>query len=129
MGVLAQVDPLALAELLGEVVDDPLIPVVATKVGVAIGGEHFEDAIADIEDRHVEGAAAEVEDRDLLVLLLVHAVGEGRGGGFVDDALDLETRDLASVLGRLTLSVIEVGRHGDHRAVHLLAQVILGGPS
>jgi hypothetical protein len=40
-------------------------------VRVAVGAEHLEDAVADVEDRHVERAAAEVEDRDLLVLLLV----------------------------------------------------------
>jgi hypothetical protein len=84
-------------------------------VGVAVGGEHLEDAVADVEDGDVEGAAAEVEDRDLLVLLLVQAVGQRRRGGLVDDALDLEAGDLAGVLGGLALGVVEVGRHGDDR--------------
>jgi hypothetical protein len=82
---------------ISQVVDDRLVEVVAAEVRVAVGREHLEDAVADIEDRDVEGAAAEVEDRDLLALL-VEAVGERGRGGLVDDALDLEARDLAGVL-------------------------------
>ena len=45
-------------------VDDPLVPVVATEVGVAGGRLHLEHALAELEHRHVERAAAEVEDED-----------------------------------------------------------------
>ena len=88
-----------------------LVEVVAAEVGVAVGGEDLEHAVADLEDRDVEGAATEVEDGDLLpIVLLVEAVGEGRGGRLVDDAQDLEAGDLtAGVLGGL----VEVGGDGD----------------
>ena len=89
------------------------VEVVAAEVGVAVDRRHFEDAVADVEDRDVERAAAEVEDGDLLVLLLVEAVGERGGGRLVEDAQDLEPGDLAGVLGRLALGVVEVGGDGD----------------
>jgi hypothetical protein len=54
---------------------------------------HLEDAVADLEDRDVEGAAAEVVHGDGLVLLLVEAVGQRRGGGLVDDAQHVEAGD------------------------------------
>src|SRR5205807_4993399 len=60
----------ALPIFLGDVVDDDLVEVVAAQVRIAVGGFHFKDAVADVQDRDVEGAAAQVEDRDLLVLLL-----------------------------------------------------------
>ena len=125
--VLAQVDALVLLELVGQVVDDALVEVLAAEEGVAVGGLHLEDAVADLEDRDVEGAAAEVEDGDLLVLLLVEAVGERRRGRLVDDAQDVEAGDAAGVLGRLALAVVEVGRDGDDRLGDLLAEVVLGG--
>jgi len=33
-------------------------------VGVAGGGEHFEDAVVNGEEGHIKGAAAEIEDED-----------------------------------------------------------------
>ena len=93
---------------------------------VAAGGLDLEDPLAELQDGDVEGAAAEVEDEDGLVLFLVHAVGQGRGGRLVDDPLDVEARDLARVFGRLALGVLEVRRHGDDRVGHLLAEVVLG---
>ena len=112
--VLGQVDAVAAAELVDEPADDPLVPVVATEVVVAVGRLDLDDALTDLQQRDVEGAATEVEDQDgLLLLALVQAVGQGRGGGLVDDAQDLQARDLAGLLGGLALCVLEVRGDGD----------------
>ncbi len=107
-------------------VDDRLVEVVAAEVVVAGSGLDLEHAVADLEHRHVERAAAEVEDEDRLVGLLVESVRERRGRRLVDDPLDVEPGDLAGVLGRLALVVVEVGGHRDHGAVDRLAKVSLG---
>ena len=124
--ILGQVDALVLLELREQPVDDPLVEVVAAQVGVAVGRLDLEDAVAQLQDRDVERAAAQVVDGDLLVLLLLEAVGQRRRGGLVDDPLDVEARDAAGVLGRLALGVVEVGRDRDDRLGDLLAQVGLG---
>ena len=94
---------------------------------VAGRGLDLEHAVADLQHRHVERAAAEVEHEDRVVLtLLVEPVSQRRGGGLVDDALDVESGDLAGVLGGLTLVVVEVGGDGDHRAVDRFAQIGFG---
>ena len=107
--VLAQVEAVLGEEVLGEPGHDPVVEVVAAEVGVAGGGEHLEDVLADLQDRHVEGAAAQVVDADLLVDVLAEAVGQRRRGRLVDDAQHLEAGDAAGVLGGLALVVVEVG--------------------
>jgi hypothetical protein len=125
--VLGEVDPGVLLELRDDPLHDLLVDVVAAEVGVAVGGLDLDDALPHFEDGDVEGAAAEVVDRDGLVLLLVEAVGEGRGRGLVDDAENLEAGDLARVLGGLALGVVEVGGNRDDRLVDGGAEVIFGG--
>ncbi len=84
---------------------------------VAGGRLDLDDALADLEQGDVERAATEVEDQDGLVLALVEAVRERGRGGLVDDAGDVEARDLAGLLGGLALRVVEVRGHGDDASV------------
>ena len=123
--VLREVDALGLLELLGQPVDDPLVEVVATEMGVAVRRSDLEDALGELEVADVERSAAEVVDGDLLFLLLVEPVRQGRCGRLVDDALDVEPGDPAGILRRLALGVVEVGRDGDDRLGDLLAEVRL----
>ena len=128
--VLGQVEAVvAQLELLDQVLDDALVPVVATELVVAGGRLDLDDAVADLEQGHVERAAAEVEDQDgLLLVALVEAVRERRRGGLVDDAQDVQARDLAGLLGRLALGVGEVRRDGDDRVGDGVAEVGLRVP-
>ena len=124
--VLRQVDALVLLELAGHPVDDRLVEVVAAEVVVAGGRLDLEDAVAELEHRHVERAAAEVEDEDRLVgAFLVEPVRECGRGRLVDDAEDVEAGDLAGVLRRLALRVVEVGGDGDDGVRDGLAEVRL----
>ncbi|CDK39946.1 NAD-specific glutamate dehydrogenase [Halorubrum sp. AJ67] len=124
--VVAEVDPVVVFELVGEVVDERLVPVVAAEVVVPVRGDDLVDAAAEIEDRHVERAAAEIVHEDGLVGLVVEAVRHGRRGRLVDDALDLEAGDLTGVFCRLPLLVVEVRGDGDDRLLDVVAQVLLG---
>ena len=81
-----------------DVVDQPLVEVLAAQERVAVGRQHFELVLAfdvgDLDDRDVERAAAQVVDGDLAVaFLLVEAERERRRGRLVDDPLDVEARD------------------------------------
>ncbi len=123
----AEIDAFGVLEVLDEPIDDGLIPVVATQMGVAAGRLHFEDAIADFENGNVERAAAKVEHEDRLILraLFFKAVGERRGRGLVDDAKNFETSDLAGFFGGLALRIIEVRGHSDDRLGDGVAKVCL----
>ena len=125
--VARKVDAVLALELADDPVDDALVDVVAAQVGVAVGGFHFDHAVADFEDGDIEGAAAEIVDGDGFVLLLVETVGQRGGGRLIDDAHDFQAGDLAGVFGGLALRVVEVGRNGDDGLGDLFAQVGLGG--
>jgi hypothetical protein len=117
-------------ELLDQVVDDSLVPVVAAEPVVARRGAHLDGGevvvLAHFEQGDIEGSAAEVEDEDELVLLaLVEAVGQGSSRGLVDDAQHVEARDLAGLFGGLAFGVVEVRRDGDDGIRHVFAQVLL----
>ena len=110
-------------ELVGGIVEQDAVKVVAAQVRVTIGADDVEDTFGHIQDRDVEGPAAEVEDHDLLSDFPVQPVGQRRGGRLVDNPHDFQPGDLPGILGRLALSIVEIGRDGNHRLVDLVAQV------
>ena len=124
--VVAQVDAVLVLELVGKVVHQPAVEVVAAQVGVTGGGSHFDDPVAHVEEADIERAATEVEHQDGLVVLLVHPVRQCGGGGLVDDAQHLEPGDASGVLGRGALGVVEVGGNGDDSLGHLLTEELAG---
>ena len=101
--VLAQIDALIAAELIDEPLDDAMIVVVAAEMRVAVGRLDFEDAVADLENRNVVRAAPEIPNENRLVALLVESVGERCRRRLVDDAQNVEARDLTRVLRCLAL--------------------------
>ena len=121
-GVVLDVNAGLLLELVNQEVDEDVIKVFTTEVGVAVGGFHFKDTVADFQDGDIKGATTKVKDGDLFVFLAFQAVGEGGSGGLVDDALDLKASDLASVFGSLALRVVKVGRDGDDSFGDFLAE-------
>ena len=93
-------------------VDEAVIEVLATKMGVTSGGLALEDTLLDSEEQNIESPFPEIEDEDVALGLglLVETVCDGGGGGLVDDTEHLETGDGTGVLGGLALSVVEVYR-------------------
>ena len=65
--VVRQVDAFGVLEGLHQPVDDALVPVVTTEVGVARGRLHLEHAVTDLEHRDVERSTTEVEHEDRLL--------------------------------------------------------------
>ena len=95
--------------------DQQVVDVVAAQVRVAVGGDHFEDSVLQLENRNVERAAAEVIHRDGAVLLPVQPIGQRSRRRLVHQPQNFQPRDPSRVLGRLPLRIVEIRRHGDHR--------------
>ena len=113
--VLAQVDTGLLTELADQPLKYLLVEVVASQIGVSVGGLNLEDAIPHLQDGYIEGAAAQVEDRYRSLLIgFVHTVGQRRGRRLVDDTQYFQAGDGPGVFGSLALGVVEVSRDCNH---------------
>ncbi len=99
--------------------DEDPVDVVAAQMRVAVGGQYLEHTILDSQNRDVECASAEIVDRNDTLAPLVEPVGEARGGRLVDDAQHLETGQPSGIPRGRALGVVEVGRDGNHRPIHL----------
>ena len=124
--VAGKIDAGLSAELAEDIIHYLLIEVVAAEAVVAVGGQHFEHAVADLQDGYVERTAAQVEHHDLLLIFFVQSVRQRRRRGLVDDTEHFEARDTAGVFSSLPLRVAEVRGHGDDRLRDRRAQIILG---
>ena len=91
-----------------------MIEVVAAQRRIAAGGQHFEHALRQSQDRDVERAAAQVVYRVDAFGCVIEAVGDGGRGGLVQQAQHVEARELRRVLRRLPLRIVEVRRHRDY---------------
>jgi hypothetical protein len=103
------------------------VKVLTTKVGVTVGGLDLEDTVLDLEDRDIESTTAKIIDGDNAVSLLLETVSKGSSSRLVDDTEDVETGNLTSILGALTLSVVKVGRDSDDGVLDIPGEVSLGG--
>ena len=115
-----------------ELIDQTLVEDVAAEERIAVGGQHFDQVRADLDDRDVEGPAAEVVHRDDLRLVgcgrggvIAVPVGQSSGRRLVDDPFDVQARDLAGIFRGGPLAVVKVRRNSDHGPGDLVIEVRL----
>ncbi len=126
IGIVAEIDSLPGHELVCHQIDQSIVEVLASEVGVSAGREDLEHVLPDLENRDVEGPPAQVVDGHPLGEAKAEAVGESGRGGLVQKSQHLEAGDPPGVLGGLSLVVVEVGGNRDHRLLRLLAELLLG---
>ena len=113
-----------------EFINHPLcqlvIKIISAKAGISVGCENLNDTVPDLNDGNVKSTAAKVIYHDLLLFFIVKSVSESRSRGLVDNTLHIKARDLARILGCLTLCVVEVSGNRDNSLRHLFSQIALG---
>ena len=115
-----------LRELFLEVVEKVGIEILAAQMCITSGGLDGEDTALDVQQRHIEGTATKIVDEDVPLLLRLsgtETVGDSGSGRLVDDTENVEASNGTSVLGSLTLVVVEVGGNGDDGLLDLLAEL------
>jgi hypothetical protein len=96
---------------------------------ITSSGLHGEDTTLNVKQRDIESSTTEIVDEDVPLFVGLpgaETVGDGGGGGLVDDAKNVETSDGTGVLGGLTLVVVEVGGHGNDSLLNLHTELDLG---
>ena len=112
-------------EFLDNPVDNHLVEVITTKMGVTIGGHHLEHTVSNLQHSEVGSTATDIGHHNLLCLVSVDTIGKCGCGRFVDNPLHIETRNLAGILHSLTGSVIIIGRTCDDSISHSLTKIVL----
>lgn len=107
--VLGDINAVLLVVGLGQVVDNTLVKVLTTKVGVTGGSQNLKDSVVNGEEGDIEGTTTKIVDNDLaLTISLIQTIGDSGGGGLVDNSKDVETGNDTGILGSLTLVVLEI---------------------
>ena len=92
---------------------------------------YLKDTIFNGQDRHIESSSAEIEDADVLlsagVSFLVQTVGDGSGSGLVDDSENVKSSNHSSILGGLSLRIVEVSWDSNNGICYGLSKVGFSG--
>jgi len=89
-------------------------------------GLDSEDTTLDVKQGHVESATTKVVNHDIALPLgfaSTKTIGNSSGSRLVDDTENVETSNGTSILGGLSLVVVEVCRHGDDGLLDFLAEL------
>ncbi len=128
----ARVEVVTALEFARHEVDQPVVPIDAAQVNVAVGGQDLEVAGRVAHHGDVERAAPQVVDqRQARVvvagaqLALAPGVGQRGRGRLVDDVDHVQARDSPGVFSGLAPRVVEIIGHRDH-GVADLADALLG---
>lgn len=80
-------------------------------MGITSSGLNTQNTFFDGEERHIE-SPSKIEDGNISLAddLFVESVSDSSSGGFVYDMEGVRARNSSSILGRLTLQVVEVRR-------------------
>jgi hypothetical protein len=86
-------------------VNDAVVKLLSTKMGITSGSQDFNDTIVNGKERNIKCSSSEIVDDDLrFAALLVKTVGDSGGTGFVNDTENVETSDCSYDLGGLRLT-------------------------
>lgn len=113
-----------LVENLGEVLDDSVVKIFSSEMGITGCGQNFEDTFLDGQERNIKGTTTQiVDDNTSLVTLLIQSISDSSGRRLVDDSEDSESGNGTGILCCLSLSVVEVSRNSDDGVSYSLAKV------
>mmetsp|Transcript_7571 Transcript_7571/g.15800 ORF Transcript_7571/g.15800 Transcript_7571/m.15800 type:complete len:304 (+) Transcript_7571:60-971(+) len=116
-------------KVLSNVIDQTIVEIFSPQMGITGRGLDFKNAIFDGQERYVKGTSPQIKNQNILfahALVLIQSVGNGRRGGFIDDAHHIQTSNRSRIFGGGSLTIIKVGRDGNHGVFDWFAQIGFG---
>lgn len=95
-------------EFTDEVLLDLDVEIFTTEGSVSISRFDLKHTTWDLENRDIKSTTTKIVNSDNFTIGLIKTESESSRSWFVDDTLDLEVSDLASVFSSLTLRVVKV---------------------
>src|SRR5205807_375815 len=86
---------------------------------------HFKHTLSNFKNGNIKCTTTKIVNCNSGVFVFVHSVRKCGGGWFIDNTVYGETSNLTSILGCLTLRIIEVSWDCDDGVLNLLVQVVL----
>jgi len=128
--VVSDIDLSLVEEFTSAVFEEFLIEIFSTEMGITSSGFDFEDTVINSEDGYIESTTTKIEDKDISLLVItflffIKTISDSSGGWFIDDSLNGESSNLTSILGGLSLGVIEISRDGDNSIFDLFVEMRL----
>mmetsp|Transcript_27977 Transcript_27977/g.41494 ORF Transcript_27977/g.41494 Transcript_27977/m.41494 type:complete len:438 (-) Transcript_27977:128-1441(-) len=113
---------------LDEELHDTLIEILSSQMGISVGSKYLEYSIINGKKGNIECSTSKIEYKNIgFSSGLVHTVSNCSSGRLVDNTLNLHSRNSSSILGSLTLSIVEVSRNGNNSVMDILSEESLGG--
>jgi len=132
--VLASILTSLLLEDSKHVLDDTLIEISTTKMGITISSKNLVNsaigALVKSKKRHIIGTTTKIGNKNVLLLAglaLIITESDSGSGRLVDHTEDIETSDATSILSGETLRISEVSGASDDSVLNRLVEVILSG--
>jgi len=87
----------------------------------------LKNSVIDRKKRNIESSTSKIEDKHVSFShsLLIQSICNSSSRGFVDDSQNVKSSNSSSVLGSLSLAVVEVSRHSNNCVLDLSSQVSL----
>ena len=125
--VLRDVELGLLLEFSHAELDELVIEIFSTEMGVTVSGLNLEDTLVNGEDGDIESTTSKIEDEDVLLTLgsLVKTVSNGGGSWLVDDSKDIKSSNSSGILGGLSLSIVEIGWASNNSGFDGLTEILL----
>mmetsp|Transcript_25648 Transcript_25648/g.36027 ORF Transcript_25648/g.36027 Transcript_25648/m.36027 type:complete len:248 (+) Transcript_25648:1127-1870(+) len=113
-----------LLEDVEEVVHNSLIEIFTSQVSVSIGGFDFKNSRVDGQDSDIKSTTTKIKDKNILFSsLLVKTIRNGSSSWLVNNTKNVKSGDGSSILGSLSLSIIEICRASNNGVGNLSSKV------